>query len=207
MYSKKIKDYDSIEESQKIKGSNELESDVKIETRPKKDIKSLVIVIVPIILFFGLIIYLFILQLNKQKNRAYTPEIQQVQQNVMNSQNGQNQPIQQNGGQAYSSNQNLQASIDASNPTYIFSHRKRNHSNVPISELLPKIRRKSVNNITEILKSRTLNIKDKKITNEYIKFVKPLNETLETKYKQILFPDKDFFNCSYTQLFNVFILS
>ena len=52
MYSKKVKDYDSIEESQKIKGSNDMESDERFESGPKKNYKGLVVVIFVIVIFF-----------------------------------------------------------------------------------------------------------------------------------------------------------
>ena len=47
-----------------------------------------------------------------------------------------------------------------------------------------------------------MNIKNKKITNEYIQFIKPLNETLETKYRQILFPNLIFDNYSIVHTHN-----
>ena len=47
-----------------------------------------------------------------------------------------------------------------------------------------------------------MNIKDKKITNEYIQFIKPLNETLEAKYRQILFPNLIFDNYSIVHIHN-----
>jgi len=209
MNSKKIKDFDSIEESQKIKGSNDLESNEIIESQSQKNYKPLIIIIVALFLFFGLIFILFIIQLNKHKARLKNSEFQQFQQNIQMYQNfrdnqkGINQTIQQNESQSDSNSldQNLQVILaEALNQTYNIIH--RNHTNIPISELLPKIKKKKVNNISEILKSKTLNIKDKKITKEYIQFIKPLNETIEDKYKQILFPDLIFDNYSFFHIYN-----
>ena len=209
MNSKKIKDFDSIEESQKIKGSNDLESNEIIESQSQKNYKLLIIIIVALFLFFGLIFILFIIQLNKHKARLKNSEFQQFQQNIQMYQNfrdnqkGINQTIQQNESQSDSNSldQNLQVILaEALNQTYNIIH--RNHTNIPISELLPKIKKKKVNNISEILKSKTLNIKDKKITKEYIQFIKPLNETIEDKYKQILFPDLIFDNYSFVHIYN-----
>ena len=124
-------------------------------------------------------------------------------QNFRDNQKGINQTIQQNESQSNSNSlgQNLQVILaEALNQTYNIIH--RNHTNIPISELLPKIKKKKVNNISEILKSKTLNIKDKKITKEYIQFIKPLNETIEDKYKQILFPDLIFDNYSFVHIHN-----
>ena len=231
MYDNKIKDFDSIEESQKIKAPNDIETDETIESQSKKSKKNLVVVILPIFLFFGLIIVLFITRLNKHQESLNNPVIQQqvqqnpqLPQNITNEQKDLNQPIQQNPQspqnftneqkdlnqpiqqsetQINSLNQSLQANLgDALNQTFGITFKKRNHTNISISDLLPKIRRKIVNNITEILKSKTLNIRDRKITNEYIQFIKPLNETLEAKYKQILFPNLIFDNYSIVHVHN-----
>ena len=51
MKNSKIKDYDSIEESQKIKDSNDMESDERIEAQPKKKYKQLFIIIFGLLLF------------------------------------------------------------------------------------------------------------------------------------------------------------
>jgi len=231
MYDNKIKDFDSIEESQKIKAPNDIETDETIESQSKKSKKNLVIVILPIFLFVGLIIVLFITRLSKHQESLNNPVIQQqvqqnsqLPQNIANEQKDLNQPIQQNPqspqnftneqkdlnqpiqqseSQINSLNQSLQANLgDALNQTFGITFKKRNHTNISVSDLLPKIRRKSVNNITEILKSKTLNIRDRKITNEYIQFIKPLNETLEAKYKQILFPNLIFDNYSIVHVHN-----
>ena len=209
MYSKKVKDYDSIEESQKIKGSNDMESDERFESGSKKSYKGLVVVILVVVIFFCLLIFLFITRLNNEKDQINVPASQQVQekpqasQNFKNNQKDLNQSIQQNESQFNSPKQNLQTQKkEILNLTFDINFKKRKHTNISISELLPKIKRKSVNNITEILRSKTLNIKDKKITNEYIKFIKPLNETLETKYRQILFPNLIFDNYSIVHIHN-----
>jgi hypothetical protein len=205
----KIKDYDSIEESQKIKDSNDMESDERIKPQTKKNYKPLFIIIISLVLFFCLIYTLFIIQLNKQKSYLNYLELKKeklyalVYQNFTNVQKGLNQSIQQNENQISSLNQNLQAILDeALNQTFNIIHKKRNHTNISISELLPKIKRKSVNNISEILRSKTLNIKDKKITKEYIQFLKPLNESIENKYRQILFPNLSFDNYSFVHIHN-----
>jgi len=149
MNSKKIKDFDSIEESQKIKGSNDLESNEIIESQSQKNYKPLIIIIVALFLFFGLIFILFIIQLNKHKARLKNSEFQQFQQNIQMYQNfrdnqkGINQTIQQNESQSDSNSldQNLQVILaEALNQTYNIIH--RNHTNIPISELLPKIKKK-----------------------------------------------------------------
>ena len=209
MYSKKVKDYDSIEESQKIKGSNDMESDERFESGSKKSYKGLVVVILVVVIFFCLLIFLFITRLNNEKDQINVPASQQVQekpqasQNFKNNQKDLNQSIQQNESQFNSPKQNLQTQKkEILNLTFDINFKKRKHTNISISELLPKIKRKTVNNITEILRSKTLNIKDKKITNEYIKFIKPLNETLETKYRQILFPNLIFDNYSIVHIHN-----
>ena len=208
MYSNKVKDYDSIEETQKIKGSNDIESDERINSGSKKNFKVLGIIIFILFLFFGLIFFLFIKILNKQKSQINNPVYQQVQQNpqisqnLTNEQKELNQSIQQSENKNSSPNDLKVIMGEILNRTFDIRSKKRNHTNISISELLPKIKRKSVKNITEILKSKTLNIKDKKITNEYIQFIKPLNETIETKYKKILFPDLIFDNYSFDHVHN-----
>ena len=208
MYSNKVKDYDSIEETQKIKGSNDIESDERINSGSKKNFKVLGIIIFILFLFFGLIFFLFIKILNKQKSQINNPVYQQVQQNpqisqnLTNEQKELNQSIQQSENKNSSPNDLKVIMGEILNRTFDIRSKKRNHTNISIPELLPKIKRKSVKNITEILKSKTLNIKDKKITNEYIQFIKPLNETIETKYKKILFPDLIFDNYSFDHVHN-----
>ena len=207
MYSNKVKDYDSIEETQKIKGSNDLESDEGINSGTKNYFKTLGIIIFLLFLFIGLI-FLFITRLNKQKSQINNPVYQQVQQNPQISQNLTNEQKELNHSIQQSENQNsLPNNLkvitgEILNRTFDIRSKKRNHTNISISELLPKIKRKSVKNITEILKSKTLNIKDKKITNEYIQFLKPLNETIENKYKKILFPNLTFDNYSFDHVHN-----
>ena len=207
MYSNKVKDYDSIEETQKIKGSNDLESDEGINSGTKNYFKTLGIIIFLLFLFIGLI-FLFITRLNKQKSQINNPVYQQVQQNPQISQNLTNEQKELNHSIQQSENQNsLPNNLkvitgEILNRTFDIRSKKRNHTNISISELLPKIKKKSVNNITEILKSKTLNIKDKKITNEYIQFLKPLNETIENKYKKILFPNLTFDNYSFDHVHN-----
>ena len=205
MKSKKI-NYDSIEESQKIKDSNDMESDERIETKSQKYNKPLIIIIITLFLFLALIFILFIIQMSKYKAKLNSLEFQkynQIYQNLRNNQTGLNQQNQQNENPINSIDQDLQEILaEALNQTYNIIHKKRNHPNFSISELFPKIKKKTVNNITEILKSNTLNIKDKKITKEYIQFIKPLNETIETKYRQILFPDLNFDNYSFVHIYN-----
>ena len=207
MYSNKVKDYDSIEETQKIKGSNDLESDEGINSGTKNYFKTLGIIIFLLFLFIGLI-FLFITRLNKQKSQINNPVYQQVQQNpqisqnLTNEQKELNQSIQQSENKNSSPNDLKVIMGEILNRTFDIRSKKRNHTNISIPELLPKIKRKSVKNITEILKSKTLNIKDKKITNEYIQFLKPLNETIENKYKKILFPNLTFDNYSFDHVHN-----
>ena len=209
MYSKKVKDYDSIEESQKIKGSNDMESDERFESGPKKNYKGLVVVIFVIVIFFCLLIFLFITRLNNEKGQINVPASQQIHenpktsQNYSNNQKDLNQSIQQTESPTNLPKQNLQAQTkEILNQTFNINFKKRNHPNISNSELLPKIKKKTVNNISEILRSKSLNIKDKKITNEYIQFIKPLNETLEAKYRQILFPNLIFDNYSIVHIHN-----
>jgi hypothetical protein len=203
----KIKDYDSIEESQKIKDSNDMGSDERIKAQPKNNYKPLFIIIFALVLFFCFIIFLFIIQLNKLKSKLNYLEFKKeqlnppVSQNFTNVQKDLNQSVQKNENQINSLNQNLQSILDeALNQTFNVIHKKRNQTNISISELLPKI--KSINNISEILKSKTLNIKNKKITKEYIQFLKPLNESIENKYRQILFPNLSFDNYSFVHIHN-----
>jgi len=56
-------------------------------------------------------------------------------------------------------------------------------------DLIPKINLMEENNITnisEIFKSRRLFINDNNITNDYIRFIRPINKKEEEKYKKIL---------------------
>jgi len=113
MYSRKVKDYDSIEESQKIKGSNDMESDERFESGSKKKYKGLVVVIFVIDIFFCLHIFLFITRLNNEKDQIYVPASQHVQenpqtsQNFKNSQKDLNQSIQQSESPVNSPKQNI----------------------------------------------------------------------------------------------------
>ena len=241
MYGKKIKDYESIEETQNIKSSYD-DGEIGMETEQKKNYKSLIVAIFVIVLFFGLIICLFIIKLkipNSQVNQQISPSPQNPQipqnlvaQNSTNNQNQQNkQTSQQNqlsqqskssqqnqpAPQIQSSQQNQQAqqnqSVQPSLPAqtngtnqtlqFIYTSIKRyNHTKVPFNELFPKTNKKCVNNITEILNSKRLYINNKPISNEYIKLVKPLNETIEAKYSQILFPNLTFDNYTFFHIHN-----
>ena len=258
MYGKKIKDYESIEETQNIKSSYD-DGEFGMETEQKKSYKTLIIAIFVIVFFFGLIAYLFMTKIkspNSQTNQqvqssqqnpqipqnlvAQTPTNSQNQQNNQTSQQNQppqqsqnfqqNQPVpqiqssqqnqtaqqnqsaqqiqssQQNQApQQTQSQQNQPAQQTGINQTLQFNYtsiKRKNHTNIPINELLPKTNKKDVNNITEILKSKRLYINNKPISNEYIKFVKPLNETIEVKYSQILFPNLTFDNYTFVHVHN-----
>ena len=241
MYGKKIKDYESIEETQNIKSSYD-DGEIGMETEQKKNYKSLIVAIFVIVLFFGLIICLFIIKLkipNSQVNQQISPSPQNPQipqnlvaQNSTNNQNQQNkQTSQQNqlSQQSKSSQQNqpapqiqssqqnqqaqqnqsaqpsLPAQTNGTNQTlqFIYTSIKRyNHTKVPFNELFPKTNKKGVNNITEILNSKRLYINNKPISNEYIKLIKPLNETIEAKYSQILFPNLTFDNYTFFHIHN-----
>ena len=258
MYGKKIKDYESIEETQNIKSSYD-DGEFGMETEQKKSYKTLIIAIFVIVFFFGLIAYLFMTKIkspNSQANQqvqssqqnpqipqnlvAQTPTNSQNQQNNQTSQQNQppqqsqnfqqnqpvpqiqssqqnqtaqqNQPAQQiqssqqnQAPQQTQSQQNQPAQQTGINQTLQFNYtsiKRKNHTNIPINELLPKTNKKDVNNITEILKSKRLYINNKPISNEYIKFVKPLNETIEVKYSQILFPNLTFDNYTFVHVHN-----
>ena len=106
MYGKKIKDYESIEETQNIKSSYD-DGEFGMETEQKKSYKTLIIAIFVIVFFFGLIAYLFMTKIkspNSQTNQQVqssqqNPQIPQnlVAQTPTNSQNQQNnQTSQQN---------------------------------------------------------------------------------------------------------------
>ena len=152
-------------------------------------------------------------QQNKQTSQQNQPaqQIQSSQQNqpaqqIQSSQ--QNQPAQQ----IQSSQQNQPAqksqSVQTNETNQILqfnytSIKLYNHTKVPINELLPKTNKKDdINNITEILKSKRLYINSMPLSNEYIKFVKPLNETIEAKYSQILFPNLTFDNYTFVHAHN-----
>ena len=258
MYGKKIKDYESIEETQNIKSSYD-DGEFGMETEQKKSYKTLIIAIFVIVFFFGLIAYLFMTKIkspNSQTNQqvqssqqnpqipqnlvAQTPTNSQNQQNNQTSQQNQppqqsqnfqqnqpvpqiqssqqnqtaqqNQPAQQiqssqqnQAPQQTQSQQNQPAQQTGINQTLQFNYtsiKRKNHTKIPINELLPKTNKKDVNNITEILKSKRLYINNKPISNEYIKFVKPLNETIEVKYSQILFPNLTFDNYTFVHVHN-----
>ena len=229
MYGKKIKDYESIEETQNIKSSYD-DGEIGMEIEQKKSYKSLIVAIFVIVLFFGLIGYLFMTKLNSpnsQSNQQFPSNQQnpQIPQNVVaqastNNQNQQNnqtsqqiQTSQQNqpAQQIQSSQQNQPAQksqsvqINETNQILQFNYTSinlYNHTKVPINELLPKTNKKDINNITEILKSKRLYINSKPLSNEYIKFVKPLNETIEAKYNQILFPNLTFDNYTFVHEHN-----
>ena len=229
MYGKKIKDYESIEETQNIKSSYD-DGEIGIETEQKKSYKSLIVAIFAIVLFFGLIAYLFMIKLKSHKSQSsqqvapsqQNPQIpqnlvSQTSKNTQNQQNNQtskqnqlpqqsqssqkNQPVQQN----QPAQESQYSQTNGINQTFQFNYTSTklyNHTKVPINELLPKTNKKDINNITEILKSKRLYINNKTISNEYIKFIKPLNETIEAKYNQILFPNLTFDNYTVVHVHN-----
>lgn len=51
---------------------------------------------------------------------------------------------------------------------------------------------KSISNLNELFESRRLFIDDNNITNEYIRFIRPINETVEESYKKQLYPNLTF---------------
>jgi len=58
------------------------------------------------------------------------------------------------------------------------------------SELLPKIKlddNSVVSNVNDLFNSRRLYINEKNVTNDYIRFLRPINQQEEEKYKQILY--------------------
>ena len=67
--------------------------------------------------------------------------------------------------------------------------------NKNFSELLPKINLSEANyvpSLKEILFSRQLYINDNNLTNEYIRFIRPINESEEEIYRQKLYPNLEF---------------
>ena len=62
---------------------------------------------------------------------------------------------------------------------------------IPISNLDDN---KNITSLEQIFKSRRLYINDNNITNEYIRFFRPINENEEKKYNQSLFPNLSFDN-------------
>ena len=64
------------------------------------------------------------------------------------------------------------------------------------NELIPKInlQDKNIPNLQQIFKSRRLYINNKNITNDYIRFLRPIDEKEEKKYNQKLYPDLSFNN-------------
>ena len=60
------------------------------------------------------------------------------------------------------------------------------------NELLPKINladNNPISNTNDLFNSRRIYINDKNITNEYIQFLRPINQQEEEKNRQILYPD------------------
>jgi len=61
------------------------------------------------------------------------------------------------------------------------------------TDILPKIDgNKAISNVDELFKSRNLYINEKNVTNEYIRFLRPINQEVEEKIKQYSFQNKNF---------------
>ena len=82
---------------------------------------------------------------------------------------------------------------------YIFIKRltkkKKNFTISDFQELIPKINLESntlSTDINELFKSRRLYINDKNISNDYIDFIRPINQKEEDKYNQVLSQDESF---------------
>jgi hypothetical protein len=57
------------------------------------------------------------------------------------------------------------------------------HNPLKFEDLLPKLNNTNFNNLDDIFKSRELFINDNNISNQYINFIKPINETEEKNYQ------------------------
>ena len=82
-------------------------------------------------------------------------------------------------------------------------HRNYSPNSIPneILAILPRIeleKENKISNIEEIFKSRRLYITDKNITNKYINYLRPINETKENKYRKVLYKNLLFENYSAT---------
>jgi len=82
-------------------------------------------------------------------------------------------------------------------------HKNYSHNSIPneMLDMLPRIEQGKDNKITDlkqIFKSRRLYITDKNITNKYINYLRPINETKENKYRKELFKNLSFKNYSVT---------
>ena len=83
------------------------------------------------------------------------------------------------------------------NDIFFFKFFKKQSNINNFIELIPKISlhdNKTITNLKQIFKSRKLYINDKNITNEYIRFLRPIDENEEKKYNQKLFPSLSFNN-------------
>jgi glycosyltransferase involved in cell wall biosynthesis len=75
--------------------------------------------------------------------------------------------------------------------------RNYNHNSIPdeILAMLPRIKLgkdNKITNIEQIFESRRLYITDISITNKYINYLRPINETEESKYRKVLYKNLSF---------------
>ena len=156
--------YESIEESEVMQ--NKYESQYGSDVDQSSNIKEKILTN-SIIFLFGLTIILIIIIIFKGKKRAISLT-QNI--NIVNQ-----QPILDN-----------------------ITHEKTNYDVVVNSTnkfngIFPKIyvngASNNASNLNELFESRRLYIDDINITNEYIRFIRPINETEEESYKKELYPN------------------
>ena len=156
--------YESIEESETMQ--NKYESQYGSEVDQGSNIKEKILKYSIIFLFGLAIILIIIMILYKGKKQNVT-----LKQNISISQ----QPISDK-----------------------ISHEKENidivlNTTNKFVDIFPKTCSNSlcnnISNLNEIFESRRLFIDDNNITNEYIRFVRPINETEEESYSQQLYPN------------------
>ena len=156
--------YESIEESEVMQ--NKHDSQYGSDFDQSSNIKEKILKYSIIFLFGLAIILIIIMILYKGKKQNFT-----LKQNINNIQ----QPI---------SDKKIQ---EKENYDMVVNNNNK------FSDIFPKTcangQCKNISKLNELFESRRLFIEDNNITNEYIRFIRPINETEEERYKEQLYPN------------------
>ena len=207
-----IKNYESLEETERIDniygtqyGSN---LDKESETKNKLVKNGIIILVILVSIFFIFRIFhkkksdpLHSNQLliNQQKQQTITKNITQQ----LNEKKNENSNLKNKNNliskdiKSLSSNLIINNEIkDNNNYTTYNNYYNYNYTyNNNFSEIFPKIdeQNRNIKKINDLFRSRRLYINSNNLTNEYINYLRPINETGEGKYKQILYNNLTFF--------------
>ena len=185
----KIKDYDSLDETQNIKSDNYPDSEeIESNGSPKKKVLFLIGMVICLLIFFCIIFLIFKSKNTQEGNEQTKIENQMLQPSPLFQQN-------QNQNQSSSNVEKSQQFTQNDKIYQVYEIKAPLDLNISkYMKLFPKTslnKKENTLNVTNFFKSKTLYINDKDITYDYIHYLRQ-NDKDEEKYKKEISETHDF---------------